>query len=73
LQSDELTTLFKEREVKVETQINIYSKPTKPVERIIRVYSLEQNKETEIKNVFIREENGEYTTQYKDIVSEILL
>ncbi len=73
LQSDELTSLFEEKEVKVETQINIYSKPSKPVERIIRLYSIMPIKETEIKNVFIREENGEYSSQYKDIVSEILL
>lgn len=73
LQSDELTSLFEQKQVKVETQINIYSKPSKPIERIIRVYCLEQNKETQIKNVFIREENGEYSSQYKDIVSDILL
>ncbi|MEE0889475.1 MAG: methyltransferase [Bacteroidales bacterium] len=73
LQSDELTSLFEQKQVKVETQINIYSKPSKPIERIIRTYSLIQTKQTQIKNVFIREENGEYSSQYKDIVIDILL
>ena len=36
LQSDELTSLFEQKQVRVETQINIYSKPSKPIERIIR-------------------------------------
>lgn len=73
LQSDELTSLFEQKQVRVETQINIYSKPSKPIERIIRTYSLFPTKQTQIKNVFIREENGEYSSQYKDIVSDILL
>lgn len=73
LQSNELTSLFEQKQVKVETQINIYSKPSKPIERIIRTYSLFPTKQTQIKNVFIREENGEYSSQYKDIVSDILL
>lgn len=73
LQSDELTSLFEQKKVGVETQINIYSKPSKPVERIIRLYSIESIQQTEIKNIFIREENGEYSSQYKDIVSELLL
>ncbi len=73
LQSDELTSLFEQKQVKIETQINIYSKPSKPIERIIRTYSLFPTKQTQIKNVFIREENGEYSSQYKDIVSDILL
>ena len=53
-------------------QTSVFSKPNQPVKRIL-ICATKKNKQTEISSLFIYDENGVYTKEYKKLTGEFYL
>lgn len=65
--------LFKNHGIYPSRQIEVYSKSDKAIERMIVTYRPFETKNIEIERLILRNQDNDYTTQYKTMVADILL
>ncbi|MCI7465304.1 MAG: hypothetical protein MSB01_03320 [Bacteroidales bacterium] len=71
-QSKETEQLFARKNIHISRQVKIFPKEDRPIIRVVNIYSPKAVRREEA-TLTIRTCNGEYTPEYKAIVSEILL
>lgn len=71
-QSKETEQLFARKNIHISRQVKIFPKEDRPIIRVVNIYSPKALRREEA-TLTIRTCNGEYTPEYKAIVSEILL
>ena len=65
--------LFKNHGIYPSRQIEVYSKSDKAIERMIVTYRPFETKSIEVERLILRNQDNDYTTQYKTMVADILL
>ncbi len=71
-QMTQLSTHFLTHQICLSSQTNIYSKPDKPIERVVAVFSL-QKSPTLVSALTLRNPDNTYTQAYKNLVEDLLL
>lgn len=71
-QSSETEQLFTRKNIHLAKRVNIYPKAGRPIIRVVNIYAPDAASHKE-ESLTIRTCSGEYTPEYKTIVSEILL